>query len=442
MTRTPMPTNIPYVDLFGKSLTGAFPSEFLDKTAKDTDLVKRERKIKPVMLFWAFIFTIGVRIERSLSMLKRNYEIMSKNTLSDSSWYERFSPELAEFFHRCVIRGIEHFAEGAHRAVSERLKAFLDVLILDSTVIRLHEKLAAIWPATRTRVVAAGVKVSLVVSAFANSAKSVSIYGERVSEVKTLRIGPWIKDRILLFDLGFYKHQLFARIERNGGYFVSRLKDIADPLIISMNSTCRGNSIDMVGKRLREVLPKLQRQIIDVIVEVRLKRRVYDGKESADTARFRLVAVYNQEEKKYHLYITNINADVLSAEEIAKLYSARWEIELIFKELKSKYALDHIKTTKKFIVEALIWTTILVLLVSRLIYNIIRKIGEEQGRAAVRFTQMRWSTIFAEGADKYLMAIMQYLGIDFTIGDLIAIQTSEALDPHVNRKRFREGLWA
>jgi len=37
---------------------------------------------------------------------------------------------------------------------------------------------------------------------------------------------------------------------------------------------------------------------------------------------------------------------------------------------------------------------------------------------------------------------MQYLGIDFTIGDLIAIQTSEALDPHVNRKRFREGLWA
>jgi IS4 transposase len=442
MTKTSTVTNIPYVDLIGKSFTEAFPNEFLDQTAKETKLVRRERKIKPVMLFWAFVLTIGVRIERSLSMLKRNYEIMSKTTLSDSSWYERFSPELAEFFHRCVIRGIEHLAQGAHRAVSERLKAFLDILIVDITVIRLHEKLATVWPATRSRVVAAGVKVSVVVSAFANSAKSVSIFGERVSEIKTLRIGPWIKDRILLFDLGFYKHQLFARIERNGGYFVSRLKDIADPLIISSNNTCRGNSIDLVGKHLREVLPKLQRQIIDVVVEIRLKRRVYGGKQSSDVARFRLVAVYNQEGKEYHLYITNINADILSADEIAKLYSARWEIELIFKELKSKYALDKINTTKKFIVEALIWTTILVLLTSRLMYNIVRKIGEEQGKAIVRFTQMRWSTIFAEGSEKYLMAVMQYLKIEFTIGDLIAIQTSEALDPHVNRTRFRDGLWA
>jgi len=69
----------------------------------------------------------------------------------------------------------------------------------------------------------------------ADGAKRVMLCGERTNDVKTLRIGPWVKDRILLIDLGFYKHQIFARIEENGGYFVSRLKNNADPLIVGVN---------------------------------------------------------------------------------------------------------------------------------------------------------------------------------------------------------------
>ncbi len=58
------------------------------------------------------------------------------------------------------------------------------------------------------------------------------MFSENTNEIKTLRIGPWIKDRILLIDLGFYKYQMFTRIKENGGYFVSRLKSNANPLII------------------------------------------------------------------------------------------------------------------------------------------------------------------------------------------------------------------
>jgi putative transposase len=41
----------------------------------------------------------------------------------------------------------------------------------------------------------------------------------------------------------------------------------------------------------------------------------------------RLVAVYNEDEEKYHIYITNIQKDVLNVKDIAKLYGARWDIE-------------------------------------------------------------------------------------------------------------------
>ena len=46
--------------------------------------------------------------------------------------------------------------------------------------------------------------------------------------------------------------------------------------------------------------------VIDVEVEVEFKRRAYNGKQRGDVKRFRLVATYNVENGKYHLYITNI----------------------------------------------------------------------------------------------------------------------------------------
>ena len=114
---------------------------------------------------------------------------------------------------------------------------------------RKYEEKAKIWPATRTKKVAAGVKVSCVVSAVADGPKSVRIYPERNSEAKILRLGPWLRDRILLIDLGYFKYLFFDRIARYGGYFASRLKGNANPLIVGVNRKWRGNSVDVVGKK-------------------------------------------------------------------------------------------------------------------------------------------------------------------------------------------------
>ena len=84
-----------------------------------------------------------------------------------------------------------------------------------------------------------------------------------------------------------------------------------------------------MGKKLREVLPLLKREVLDVEVEVKFKRRKYKGKQSMVNRRFRQVCVFNSESGKYHTYLTNIPVEILSAEDVALLYAARWEIELI-----------------------------------------------------------------------------------------------------------------
>lgn len=427
-------------NIIERVLCEMFSREFLEDLAKETGLVKRERKIYPDIMFWVLTFSFGVRLQRSLASLKRSYEKESEQTLSDSSWYYRFTPELVAFLKACVIHAIEHLAQEQNRVLNERLNRFEDVLIQDSTIVRLHESLSKKWPAARSKKTAAGVKIGVLVSAVADGPKRVALYPERTNDLKTLRIGPWIKDRIILLDLGYYKYQLFTRIKENGGFFVSRLKNNTNPTIINSNISYRGRSIDIEGRTLQEVLPKLKRQILDVNIEVSFKRRSYKSKQKEDQEKFRMVAVFNEEEEKYHLYITNIPCDVLESKEIAELYSARWDIELIFKELKSKYALDVVNTTNPQVIEAYIWIAILTLLVSRRIYTIIRRCNP--GKKMVRYTRLRWSTIFAENASDQLTAILHYIGIQRTFGTVASVYNSQALDPHVNRHRLTEGWWA
>jgi IS4 transposase len=423
-----------------KDLCTMFSPEFLRKTAVDTGLIKRERKIDAVIMFWVLTLSFGVRLQRTLASLKRSYEKEAHENLSDSSWYYRFTPELVAFLKACVLHGIEYLAQEQSHNLNKKLMKFQDVLIQDSTIVRLHTSLAKLYPAARSKGDTAGLKIAVLVSAIGNTPESISIHSESTNELKTIRVGPWIKGKILLFDLGFYKYQLFTRIAENGGFFVSRLKNNSNPLIIKANRTWKGQSIDVSGAYLQDILPKLKRQILDVEIEVSFKRRAYKGVSKSDAYRFRLVAIHNDEEDKYHTYITNINSDILEPEDIGKLYGARWDIELMFKELKSRYALDVINTKNPQIIEALIWVAILTLLVSRRTYYNVRKI--HTGKNIIRFTQLRWSIIFAENADDQLTLLLRYMGITKTLETILGVYDSQALDPHVNRERFRAEWWA
>ena len=114
-----------------------FPKEWLRQTAKETGLIVRERKIDPVIIFWVLTLSFGVRLQRTLASLKREYETESSKTISDSSWYYRFTPELVEFLHQCVIHDIEELTKEPGRKLSKKLENCQDVLIQDSTIVCL-----------------------------------------------------------------------------------------------------------------------------------------------------------------------------------------------------------------------------------------------------------------------------------------------------------------
>jgi len=61
------------------------------------------------------------------------------------------------------------------------------------------------------------------------------ILNDTNERIKTLKISPWIKDRISLISLGFYKHLLFSSIKKYEGLFVTRLKGNVNRITHLMN---------------------------------------------------------------------------------------------------------------------------------------------------------------------------------------------------------------
>ena len=64
-----------------------------------------------------------------------------------------------------------------------------------------------------------------------------------------------------------------------------------------------------------------------------------------------------------HLYVTNL-PDEFTPKQVAALYGLRWEVELLFRELKSLYGLKRFQMSDPVIVELLVVAALLTLTVT------------------------------------------------------------------------------
>jgi len=115
-----------------------------------------------------------------------------------------------------------------------------------------------------------------------------------------------------------------------------------------------GRARPLVGEQIQGVVGDLHRQYIDVEIEAEFKRGQYEGTCSLDTKRFRVVGVRDEDADNYHLYITNLPRDEFLPADLATLYRCRWEVETLFRELKTQYELDEFDTSNPDVVNILL----------------------------------------------------------------------------------------
>lgn len=384
-------------------LTTLLSREQVEAEAQRVGVFQRKpRKIDVYLLVWTLILGLPKGSKtRSLDSLRVAYEEAVGDTLARSSFYERLNPAMARLL-KALVRALLDRAPDRYQVPGGALAGFVDVLAFDATVLRLHDLLAKPFAATRTNHTKAAAKLHMVMSVLAYTPRKVKLSAERVGDTAPWkRLGRWVRGCLLLFDLGYYEFHLFDRIDQNGGFFLSRAKANFNPRIVATNRAWRGRAVEVVGQKLQEVLPRLEREVLDVAVQVRFDKRGYKGQTTRKRRTFRLVAVKNAAAGKYHLYLTNLPAERLSAEDVTATYAVRWQVELFFKMLKSYMHLGDLPTSKKHIVESLVWASVLLAIVSGRLFREIRRAV----RADRHIPLLRWGRVFAGKARDLLRQI-------------------------------------
>lgn len=154
------------------------------------------------------------------------------------------------------------------------------------------------------------------------------------------------------------------------------------------------------------------------MVEVAFERRVYGGRRHRDTRVYRLVGVYDEARRGYRLYLTSIPVDRLDARDVAETYRLRWQVELLFKELKTHHRLDQLPSARRDVVEALVYASILSLAASRALLDALRQ-RLPDGRC---IPPLRWAAVFEVIAPALLTAVLARCG-----------HRQQAIDPNLDR---------
>jgi len=195
------------------------------------------------------------------------------------------------------------------------------------------------------------------------------------------------KGSIIVFDRGYVDYAQYERFTNDEVYYVTRLKD---------------NAIYECGEEYD--IPDDADSGILKDEEIILSY----GKNGEEKHRCRRIAYWDKESKRVLVFITN--NFILTAEQIALIYKKRWQIELLFKQLKQNFSLKYFLGDNQNAIEIQIWMAMLAnLLISLIRSKVKRSWAYSNMVSVIRQQLMSYINIYAfledpEGCWKKILA--------------------------------------
>ena len=156
------------------------------------------------------------------------------------------------------------------------------------------------------------------------------------------------RNRLLVFDLGYWNFDFLDEFERRGAYFVTRVAPKNTPVVLKLLAET---------PECRDYVAKLDR---------------YPAHPKEYTVR---VVEQRQPDGTWWRWCTNaMDASACSASEVVELYRLRWQIEVFFRQLKRVLGLKRVHSTN---VNAVLVELFAALIAFLVIHWLIREVGAE-----------------------------------------------------------------
>lgn len=203
---------------------------------------------------------------------------------------------------------------------------------VDATTIDLCLKL---FPWADFRTAKAGIKLTVKLDHRGHIPRFVVLHTAAQHESTAFRSIPFEKADVLTFDRGFTDYKLFASLDADGIYFVTRQKSNADYRVVERRAHRRSTGI-----------------LSDQIIE-------WTGFYSKKNCPLRLRRIVTLDKKTGKRITLLTNHFEWSAQTIATVYRDRWQIELFFKTIKQFLKIKRFFGTSRNAVLIQIWTAMI-----------------------------------------------------------------------------------
>jgi hypothetical protein len=335
-------------------LKSRVPVGEIRSNARRLGVVKRQRTVEPAALLFAVVLLVCDRGSRTLAAMHKRLALRFGIVVARSTFWDRLTPQF-EALVDWLLERLRTLSAATRPTYRGMLRGFVDVVAVDSTVIKVHDSLSNIWKGTRKSSAKAALKVHTFVRAVTGELLRYRITAEAHADCRAFAIGHWARGMLFLFDRGYSSASLWWRVHRVGGFFVTRLPGMYSPEVGRVNRRHRGRARGLTGRPLRQALEGLKRAVVDVTCDFKVHVRPY-GKQRGRRFEhpFRVLGVWDAKRKAYALYVTNVSPDRMSPTEVAEVYRLRWEVETFYKTGKSGLGLNELTSKKPHIVRTMV----------------------------------------------------------------------------------------
>jgi len=241
--------------------------------------------------------------------------IPKRSTLSDAN--KRRDAGVFGLIYNQLLRKYHHvISDSRVKEVTHK-----QVEIIDSTSISLFSDiLACVGRKPKDGKQKGGIKVHTSINVDEAVPRLVWFTDARTHDQQFLRKLDYSDNKIYVFDKGYNDYQAFDKMCETGTGFVTRMKDNALYGTVEVNEI--GEEIHSGVLKDEEVIVRVNYQN-DVIKRIKLRR----------------IEFYDREQKQHFVFLSNLFE--MRADLVAALYKLRWQIELLFKQLKQNFPLKY-----------------------------------------------------------------------------------------------------
>lgn len=343
-----------------KRLKSVLGPRVLQDLGKTSEFIKRRRTITSERFVGSLLKSLGARRVESIADLLRDFNYDHGESVCYKPYYNKLDGAGFPRLMRSIADGVlRTLCCPVLRAIKRGPFArFRDILIQDGSSFALHDALTPDFPGRFTTVSPAAVEIQMTMSLYQDSAIFTEVTADSECERHYLPPPEAMRNLLVLADRGYDSTEYMLAVESQGGHFLIRIRRSLDPIVTRIYR--RGAVYRRLeGESLNDVLKRApKKECLDIDVG-------WQTKSGQTTWQTRVVAVWNSRDKAWIRLMTNLSRAEFPSAELLRVYRLRWQIELLFKELKSYANLHKFSTTKAAIAEGLIWASLVVVALKR-----------------------------------------------------------------------------